>query len=156
METLSIGRWVVSYDAETTRKAYAQIESGDAERCGCEYCLNFARVRDDVYPEEALKILNQLGVDFRKEAEVYHFSKVKPGWHHYGGSLHFVGKIEKVVHELRPTDGEPTRFLKLAENFSWLLSSRRELVPDVFGDLPVVQIIIDAKVPWVLDTDEPA
>ena len=85
METMSIGPWVVKYDAETTRAVYAQIESGDAERCGCEPCLNFARVREKVYPQEALKVLDKLGVDFTKEAEVYHFSKVRPGWHHYGG-----------------------------------------------------------------------
>jgi len=155
METISLGPWLISYDAETTRKVYIQIESGGVERCGCEPCLNFARARKHVYPEEATKVLDKLGVDFTKEAEVYHFCRVRSGWHHYGGLLHFVGSIQRVGSELGAANGKPTVFLKVNENFSWCFSSKRELVPVAFGNLPVVRIIFDAKVPWVLGIKEP-
>jgi hypothetical protein len=42
---------------------------GEAERCGCSSCLNFAAQRTTVYPQDFLVLLNQLGIDPEKEGE---------------------------------------------------------------------------------------
>ena len=89
-------------------------------------------------------------MDFTKEAEVYHFSRIRSGLHHYGGCFHFVGTVEVIGDE-----GEPLEFLHLNENFSWWFSSKRDLADRAFAEHPVVQVIFDVKVPWVLEAEEP-
>lgn len=155
--SLHIGPWIVQYDEKATRQAYNQIDIGDPERCRCEYCLNFAAAREKIYPEEVRKIFKKLGIDYKKEVEVYHLKRIKPGWHCYGGWFHFVGTIEEVVNKLTPIDvnGKPTDYAPINENFSWHFRSERDLANNAFSDQPLVQIDFDAKVTWVLETKEP-
>ncbi len=50
MKRVIFRRWTVAVDVEATTKAYAGIERGDAERCGCTPCVNFVAAREQVYP----------------------------------------------------------------------------------------------------------
>jgi hypothetical protein len=156
METLQIGPWVIKYDADSTRKVYEQIPDGDAERCGCEFCMNFSLARNQVYPKDVIQVLTKLGVDFKKEEEVYHFRRVEPGWHHYGGNFHFVGTIGTVSPK-KNSDAQSSQedFIAVNQNFSWFFNTKRDLAIDAFGDQPLVQIIFNVRVPWLLETEEP-
>lgn len=157
METLHIKPYIVKYDEKATRQAYSQIDIGDPERCGCQHCLNFAAARDKVYPMEVLSLFDKIGIDYRKESEVYHLNKIKPGWHCYGGWFHFVGRLEYTDDARKPSENqaEVSSFDDEKQQFTWRLSSRVGPGHTVFQDQQVVQINFTAKVPWVLEVEEP-
>ena len=90
---LRIGDQSIRYDRDRTAAAYGTIEQGDAERCGCVFCKNFAIQRNLVYPPSFLAFLEQLGIDANKEAEVYECGPVTDGWHLYGGWFYLVGEL---------------------------------------------------------------
>jgi hypothetical protein len=71
MQQIQLGDQIIRYDHLRTRAAYAVIENGSAERCGCPYCRNFIAQRDTLYPESFRVLLDQLGIDAEKEGEVY-------------------------------------------------------------------------------------
>jgi hypothetical protein len=94
MEEMQYRQWKFNVDVEATREAYRKIERGSAEECGCQKCLNFVASRKKIYPEEVLILYDRLGVDFRKEVEVYHDGVSETGLHFYSGWFHFVGHLE--------------------------------------------------------------
>ena len=92
MDQSKLGDQTVRYDREQTRRAYSAIKSGDAERCGCSCCRNFAAQRSTVYPETFRTVLDQLGIDPEKEGEVYECGpegvlRVYGGWFYFAGEL---------------------------------------------------------------------
>ena len=92
MGQVQIGDQMVRYDRERTEKAYAGIKGGDAERCGCSYCRNFAAQRSAAYPENFRRLLNQLGIDVDKEGEVYECGSSGSLWL-YGGWFYLTGEL---------------------------------------------------------------
>ncbi|MHC4332401.1 MAG: hypothetical protein ACYSUV_01465 [Planctomycetota bacterium] len=148
METLQIGPWIVKYDAEATRRRYEHIDSGLPEKCRCEFCLNFAAARENVYPEEVKKIFVQLGIDYTKEAEVAYTCRMRPGWHSYLGWLHFVGKVEEVLEET-------IECVPVSKGFRWYFTKAGDVGHEVCSGQPLVQIDFYAEVPWVLEIQEP-
>jgi hypothetical protein len=92
MDQSKLGDQKVRYDREQTRRAYSAIKSGDAERCGCSYCRNFAAQRSTAYPETFRTVLDQLRIDPEKEGEVYECGpegalRVYGGWFYFAGEL---------------------------------------------------------------------
>src|SRR6185312_7568062 len=94
MEKIRCGDQVVSYDPDRTRNVYLTIPNGDAERCGCDSCLNFAAQQLSAYPEVFLKLLHQLGIDPLKEGEAYEMGADNV---HviYGGWCYFAGRLDQ-------------------------------------------------------------
>jgi hypothetical protein len=88
--------WLIEFDREATIDVYKNIEKGDAERCRCCYCRNFIVARDVVYPPDFITFLQDVGIDYKKEGEVFQCYKIRPGLHLYGGWFHFVGKVHNV------------------------------------------------------------
>lgn len=94
MDQIQKGNQVIRYDREQTRKAYSAMKCGDAERCGCSYCRNFAAQRAAAYPENFCLLLDQLGIDPEKEGEVYECGPDPDGQLRvYGGWFYFVGEL---------------------------------------------------------------
>jgi hypothetical protein len=91
----TFGMWEFTNDRTATIDAYARIERGGSDTCSCIGCRNFVAARDNVYPSEFIALLNSLGIDSRKDGEVYHNAQLSPGRHDYGGWFHFVGTLEK-------------------------------------------------------------
>jgi hypothetical protein len=69
MDEIRCGDQAVLFDLNLARTAYSAVPSGDAERGGCLYCLNFAAQRSSVYPNEFRSLLEQIGIDPEKEGE---------------------------------------------------------------------------------------
>ena len=105
MEYVVFGRWQLETEREATRRAYAHLEAGGPERCGCAHCRNFAAARMEVYPVKVHRLFEDLGIDFTKEAEVYHMVRLRPGLHQYGGWFHCVGRVESETEEAGQTAG---------------------------------------------------
>jgi len=134
MTALHFGNHTIRFDLERTRSAYARIESGDADRCGCIYCQNFAAQRETIYPEAFLSLLLQLGIDWKKEGEVTEIAGVYNGWFHFAGSCEQTGDSGTDATRFRFRFASPTSFPN---------------PPADFGDV-VGAVEFYATLPWVL------
>lgn len=147
---------MIEHDPDATRRCYAQIPWGSD--CDCSPCRNLDTLGSDAFPADVRQVLDELGIDLHKPAEVYHCGRLKNGLHFYGGWYHCAGRIVSgpdVCHRgAAPSTSQPLE-APSAEGFRIDCSSLRELVPDVFGDLELVQVDFTAELPWVLDEAEP-
>ncbi len=153
MQKLEFRRWVISYDPEATRRAYEAISFGSPEQCGCTDCRNFAAAREVIYTRGVLSVLDRLGIDQRKEAEIYYGGPIGGGRHVYAGWFHFVGSIESGEDAWSP-DGM-FRPDSVSDSLEIGFSRAFALVPDAFRQGPLMQLEFQATVPWVLDPSKP-
>jgi hypothetical protein len=141
------GEWEFTCDSEATVAAYAQVMAGGADTCTCTWCRNFRVVRDRVFPAAFVELLESLGIDPRKDGEVYHNREMEPGKHHYGGWFHFVGSLEK-TGDFPMVEVEPGFKVSLCRKYAPELSGLKGLV--------LVQVEFQAEgVPWDLDEAPP-
>ena len=141
MEQLQLGDQTVLYDRERTEGAYAGMKSGDAERCGCSHCQNFAAQRSTAYPETFRRVLDRLGIDPAKEGEVYECGqegslRLYSGWFYFSGEL------------IEP--GE--RMIDAGSGFQFYFSDAKRL-PESTGDFGGNVLAVEfsgAKVPWII------
>jgi len=138
--------WKYRADRDATILAYGRIERGGADTCDCAGCRNFRAARDDCFPPEFIALLAQLGIDPRKDAEVYHNARIAPGCHDYGGWYHFIGTIDDI--------GESPS-VQLGPGFSvWMRPASAPRLRSLEGK-QVVQLEFHAEaVPWRLDEIE--
>ena len=144
----SFGQWEYSANRDATILAYARAERGGAETCNCASCRNFRVARDCVLPVGFVALLDQLGIDLRKDAEVYQIARVAPGRHDYGGWYHFVGTLEQ-AGDFAAID--------FGDGFTaWMCHASAPRLESLRG-LPAVQVEFSAKdVPCLLAEPEPA
>ena len=95
MTQITYRDWILDCDVAATRAGYETISAGGAETCGCAGCRNFLAQRDSAYPAEVLNLFNELGVNYKRDAETYHTARLEPGLHLYGSWFHLVGAIVK-------------------------------------------------------------
>jgi hypothetical protein len=89
------GEWEYTCDRASTIEAYARASAGGSDTCRCNTCRNFAAVRASVFPPSFLTVLDSLGIDPRKDGEVYHNARIEPGRHDYAGWFHFIGALDR-------------------------------------------------------------
>jgi hypothetical protein len=144
MEQIQLGEYTIRHDRDLTRQAYASMKSGDAERCGCSYCRNFAAQRDTVYPEAFRLFLDQVCIDSVKEGEVYDCGAEGPLWV-YCGWFYFAGALIK--------PGE--RMTDPRSGFQYWLTDAKGL-PKPQGDFGknVLAVQFFTRLPWVIP-DQP-
>jgi hypothetical protein len=142
----SFGEWEFQVDRAATVDAHAREPQGGADTCTCNGCRNFVVARDSVYPDEFLSLLESLGIDYRKDGEVYLNGPLESGFYSYGGWFHFVGSLDKT--------GDFSAVSMGVDFKVWLC---RSCAPPLstMKDLPRVQLEFLAEVPWVLDEDAP-
>ena len=146
MEQLDLPGWQLEYDRAETAAASALAPATGPEVCGCEPCLNWAATREQLLPAGFRGLLEQLGVPFNREAEVYHNCRLESGLHSYGAWYHFVGRV---------LFGEIESSPKIAfGSFSVYFHSSPVLVSETFAGKPVVQLELVAEVPWLSDIAE--
>jgi hypothetical protein len=149
MQRVELANWAIEFDKDATEAIFRRIPQGDPERCGCCYCRNFAACRQDVYPHAFRDFLASIGVDYAKESEVYECARLEDGRYYYGGCFHFIGKATKLV------DADDERLITVGD-FTCHLFNRRDLAHELFDKEPlVVEVLFEARVPWVLDEEEP-
>ncbi len=144
MDQIQVGQRIIRCDTERTRKAYAAMERGDAERCGCSYCRNFAAQRSTVYPENFRLLLDQLGIDPEKEGEVYECGP-EDSLRIYGGWFYFAG-------ELTGPDERVTDANSVFEY--WFADAKHYPVPVVDFGNSVMSVQFVTKLPWII-SDQP-
>jgi hypothetical protein len=139
--------WKYRVDRDATILAYSRTERGGADTCDCAGCRNFRTARPDCFPPEFIALLSQLGIDPRKDAEVYHIARIAPGRHHYGGWYHFIGTLDEI--------GDSPR-VKLGANFSVrMCPARAPRLPSLEGKQVVELEFYAEAVPWRLEEPDP-
>lgn len=138
--THEIAGATVAAEPEVTRSIYKLIANGGADACNCQACQNYRLVRDVAYPPEFRALLHELGIDYRKELEVYGGDPLPGGAHLYEGWFCFVGKA--YGRALTVPYGETAFHYRLSDTAR---SPQRE-----FDGHGVVHIAFRATVPWRL------
>jgi hypothetical protein len=140
MEQIRLGDQIIRYDRERTVNAYSAIKSGDCEECGCLNCRNFAAQRKTVYPDEFRLLLDQLGIDPEKEAEVCGYGP-EVSMMVYEGRFYFAGEL------MEP--GE--RMTDAGSGFQYYFTDGNRL-PDAKADFGnnVLAVEFSTKAPWVI------
>ncbi len=153
MPVTELARWTIEYDPEATKAAFAQATRGSPESCGCRDCRNFVAVRQVAYPEQALALFAQLGINPMREAEVYYNGPLSSGLHSYGGWFHFAGTLLPSNKIASPAEEDTRRpnFQALTSHFQFAVSANTSLVPSVFRALPLLQLEFTTEIPWVLE-----
>jgi hypothetical protein len=93
---VQLGSQTVKFDREATAALYRDaITTAGANDCNCAYCKNFAAQRTAAYPLHFLELLELIGVDPRKELEVFDLNRVAADSTRrlYGGWFAFYGTI---------------------------------------------------------------
>ena len=138
--------WKYRADRDATVVAYGQTECGGADTCDCAGCRNFRVARADCFPPEFIALLGELGIDPRKDAEVYHNARIAPGRHDYGGWYHFIGSLDETAE---------SPAVELGPGFLvWMCRASAPRLPSLEGK-QVVQLEFQAQaVPWRLHEPE--
>jgi len=139
MTEIQVGDQIIRYDRAATAAAYAALEHGFAEECGCLSCRNFAARRNQVYPASFRALLEQLGVDPAKEAEAFEEGPADDGCQFYGGWFYLVG--EMVI------GGERNCAAADSHHFDFFFTSA---VPraQAFGDGPMLAVEFTTHIQW--------
>jgi len=144
---MKFGNWEYTCDPVATAQAYVRAESGGSSTCTCKGGRNFVAVRDRVYPKAFVTLLESLGIDPRKDGEVYHNGRLAPGRHDYGGWFHFIGSLDR-------TGDFPV--VDFGGGFTAWMCERSAPGLEVLRGSPLVQLEFRAEnVPWGLDELEP-
>jgi hypothetical protein len=148
MHTYIFDKWEFNYDRELTSEAYSQISFPSIWQCNCVTCQNYKTVREEIYPEEFKSILDLLGINSAKEAEIYHIKKLGFKKHLYGGWFHFIGHFTS-------NNLSSSLMIYLTENVQISFTDKTMLVPDILKKKDVLQLEFKITIPWVIDKNEP-
>jgi hypothetical protein len=91
MTDVALGPWTLDVDLDATRDLYGRIPDG-AEECNCNHCQDWATDRSATVPHEVRDVLASLGIDWRREAEVYELDPRRSS-HLCAGWFHAVGRV---------------------------------------------------------------
>jgi hypothetical protein len=129
-------------EPEETRRIYARIPCGGADTCNCLPCRNFQLVRDAAYPPDFRELLNELGIDYRKELEVFLGVPLENGTHLYEGWFCFVGKAYGRAMSTSDSSTDTGFSYRIADSAP---GPQRE-----FEDHGVLHLEFRTSVPWLL------
>jgi len=149
---ISFKNWKFSVDREATERTYASFAVGSAEECGCIECANYLATRESIFPDEIKLLLNELGIDFKKEAEVWRMYKNQKGNHCYNGIFHFKGCFDGEDCAIPMPDGKGFTFSlnPITDRFSIGFRMASEL--SNFTDTnDLVQVEYEIEMPWAID-----
>jgi hypothetical protein len=144
MQEFRIDGWNLICDPGRTREAYFHSARG-AHCCPCSGCRNFLAVRDDYYPSSLLGLLDSLGINKHKEAEVYEMGPKGKG-RLYGGWYHFIGRVVE-------DPGRTTVFIaEQPKSAAWEIRflQKRDLAFETFETPELVQLEFVVELPWRL------
>lgn len=141
------GLYRVDVDMERTRRWY-ETEPTASQCCDCDGCVNFDRAAD-LFPESIKSFFAALGADAKKPIEVYVNYTNKDGTLWYGGWYHLCGTLLSEGEELwQVIEGKPFG----SRGFQIFFRGRADCVQENCPR-PVVQMELNADIPWVLEKE---
>ena len=157
MELLELSKWSVWTDPDLTREAYALMDSGGAERCGCGACYNFLNRRHLVYSTEVLDFFEWLGIDPLLEAEVHRDGRLGEDQHRYTVAFYVVGRIASgpLTTTAVSARGSAQSLVDVDGEIRVGFNADTSDAPEAFLGLPSVCLEVQLTVPWVSNAPEP-
>ncbi len=151
-QILNFRDWQFEFDRELTQKTYQETAQGGADMCICANCKNFSAYREHVFPAEILDLFDKIGIDYKKEAEIWEID-LSDGLHQVFGWFHFKGRMlsgKNVLIKLPNGKGGTYDFTELSDKFAIGFSEASDL--SFFEDeANLVQVDFRAKIPWVIE-----
>jgi hypothetical protein len=151
--TVKFRDWVFEADAQYTRQVYSKIASGGADTCPCADCKNYSANRENIFPEEIITLFGQLGIDPRKEVEIWAIRKLESGLHEIAGWFHFKGKMISGKNCREPDktgNGFAVDLTPITGHFEIGFTLGNDLAFFV-NEKELVQVEFVAAIPWVID-----
>ncbi len=145
--------WRFLVNREATAAAYAASSSRGAEDCSCAHCRNLIRQRERELPSELLDFLRRVGVDPKKEAEVWEGGGLEDGLSFNSGWWHFIGEVVATGEEVIPL--EPNAGALGKDWTVFFLPGETSLKLSTLPSAPLVQVEFTASLPWVLEEPYP-
>jgi len=154
MKTIQFHDWLLHVDMDLTRSTYSAVTNGSADECSCNDCLNYVTNRTNAFPAEIKVLLDELGIDCRKESEVWRMCKDLDGLHRYAGFFHFKGSFEGESCVLQEPNGVTTlKLVNIGSNFSIGFCFDNSLA--YFENIEnLVQVEFEVRLPWVISEKE--
>lgn len=153
MEQIKYNGQIIEFDRQATQDVYKRIEKGRPECCSCGYCLNFVSGRK-YYPHDFLEFLGQIGIDCKKESEVWCLDPVeKGGLYFYHGWFNFIGSIVKepqadLVKKINPVSSE----IQFACSFSYCTDLAHEEFKELKkAGMSIASVDFEITIPWLLE-----
>ncbi len=143
------GQYNVDVDTERTR-AFYRTAPRVTETCGCDGCRNFERAADEL-PDAVGMFFDRLGADLKKVCECYVNGPTEDGMLLYGGFCHLCGSLVSGGSTSVWQDGAA---YPVTETFRVSVQQNTDLLEDGFPQ-PAVQMEFSAKIPWLLDRENP-
>jgi hypothetical protein len=141
MEELRLGDQLIRYDRNATVAGYSKMDRGSAESCRCIFCRNYIPQREQAYPPDFVRLLDQLGIDSTKEGDLYEAGPPLDKVQAYGGWFYFVGEVVEA--------GE--RLANMSKDFGcFVRGAGQTSATRLFGE-DVCALEFSAKVPWILE-----
>lgn len=149
-----IARWLIEHNPNTTHRCYAKIQIGTG--CPCIQCCNFNACDVQTFPSEFVAILEELGIDPAKPAELCHWYREPSGLFFTGGWFHLVGSIIS-GEDAMPIEGNVGNFCfeQFQTGLEFGFTTNLCLVPEVFAEMPLLQLEFQTRVSWVLAEPPP-
>ncbi|WBL16613.1 hypothetical protein [Sutcliffiella sp. NC1] len=143
MIKLEFNGWKIEVDIAQTKSFYEKYHL-ITEDCSCHYCANYL-LACDTFSLNIMGLFQSLGIDPKKEGEVFQHFQQEDGLHFYGGFYHIVGNIlERSIGEGQVIDAIDGILFSFTEDCS--------LVPNKFPT-PTIQMEFEMKIPWLLKED---
>lgn len=144
--------WTFDVNKTLTEQTYKNFSGSGAETCGCNNCKNYVAYRNQVFPEEVFNLFNDLGIDYRKEAEIFSYERLTNGLHHISGWFHFKGQIltGKDYRVPLPSGGHTFELTQITDKFFIGFAKESDLT-FFEDDTGLVQLLFDTNIPWVID-----
>lgn len=141
MKTISIEDFTIKIAPDLTASFYKNIPTrADTESCGCTECTNYVN-SCDAFSSEVSNFFLSLGIDPRKEADLFYCCQNDDGRHLYQGSYHFVGSI---------IDAPETNWFRIG-NFEFAITNvaiQSNVIPSEFPK-PICELSFEANIIWV-------
>lgn len=158
MTIVKYKKWEFSVDVTTTQGIYNNILKGGAETCKCNDCNNYIAIRDRIFPEDVLKLFSELGIDYLKDSEIWHYGKSDDNLHIYGGCFHFIGTFSGQNCFVETNEGSHNlSLMPVSPSFSIGFSnpfSPTQSFFDHYDKENIVEINIQFLAPWIIDAEE--
>jgi len=150
--TIIFRNWTLIVDEDYTRSTYNSVNNGSPEDCNCVECLNYLQSRDIAFPEQIKHLFDQLGIDYKKESEIWRMCKEKNGYHRYSVIFHFKGSFKgNDCSTPYPGGGQTNLTTPITDSFSIGFTMGDDLA--YFKDKEdLVQIEIETMIPWMMDS----
>ncbi|MGD1095261.1 MAG: hypothetical protein ABSB35_25125 [Bryobacteraceae bacterium] len=144
MTEMNFANYVIGHDRAATVAAYERFARGEYDRCDCSGCRNFAARRNNVFPEAALSLFSDLGIDPEYEGEVFHYGRdPNTRMYEYGGWYYFVGTVLQ--------DGD----IQKLGDFSFHFGTTFPKPPPPLEGQTILKVNFIIRLPWVIEEPEP-